>query len=177
PMVEDPFLSRMYEGTEKRHFLEPLIILAKHKRFMAFVTGGAAVFSIALSLLLPVYYTASKKILPPQQSGSMSSMMDQLGGLGALIGVLGGKELGMRNANDTYVAMLKSRRVADNLIDRFHLMERYHVKLREDAYKKLGALTEITARKDGVISISVDDRDKQYAANMANAFVEELEKL
>ena len=179
-MVEDASLSQMYEGTEKRHFLEPLIVLAKHKRFMILTTGGAAIFSVVLSLLLPVYYTANTKILPPQQSGSMATaMMEQLGGIGSLVGALGGKDLGLRNANDMYVAMLKSQRVADKMIDRFKLMDadHYHVKLREDAYKKLGALTEITARKEGIISISVDDRNPQNAADMANAFVEELEKL
>ena len=79
PMVEDASLSQMYEGTEKRHFLEPLIVLAKHKRFMIFTTGGAAIFSVVLSLLLPVYYTANTKILPPQQSGSMATAMMERG--------------------------------------------------------------------------------------------------
>jgi tyrosine-protein kinase Etk/Wzc len=76
-----------------------------------------------------------------------------------------------------YVAMLKSRTVADALIDRFSLMNIYHKKLREETRRRLEDLTQIAAGKDGIISISVDDRSPGRAAEMANAYIDELEKL
>jgi capsule polysaccharide export protein KpsE/RkpR len=76
-----------------------------------------------------------------------------------------------------YVAMLKSRTVADALIDRFSLMNVYHKKLREETRRRLEDLTQVEAGKDGIISVSVDDRSPARAAEMANAYIDELEKL
>jgi uncharacterized protein involved in exopolysaccharide biosynthesis len=73
--------------------------------------------------------------------------------------------------------MLRSRTVADALIDRFHLMDVYGKKLRIDAVQRLQEHAEISAGKEGVISISVEDRDPKRAAEIANGYVEELEKL
>src|SRR5882724_791334 len=168
---------QLFEDGDKRHFLEPFIILAKHKFFIVCFVAGAAVLSLVVSLLLPVYYTANAKILPPQQSQSMASaMMSQLGQLGPLIGAAAGKDM-IRNPNDTYVAMLRSRTVGDSMVDRFSLLSLYDTPKRVDARHQLEGLTEIIAGKDGVISISVEDRNPGRAADMANAYIDELEKL
>src|SRR5215510_4212172 len=159
PVPEEVSLPTLFEGQETGHLLEPLIILAKHKFLILYIVGATAVGSLILALVLPNYYTANAKLLPPQQGQSFASaMLDQLGALGPLLGAAGGKDL-LKNPNDLYVAMLHSRTVADNIIDRFSLMSVYGKRLREDARKKLDSRTEITARKDGVISISVEDRD------------------
>src|SRR5713101_852319 len=161
---------------ERIHFPDHLIILAKRKWFIFKFVGCAAVLSAGISLLLPKTYTANAKIMPPQQNQSMGAVaaLSQLGPLAALAG----QGLGLRNPSDLYIAMLRSRTVADDLIDRFSLMSVYKQKLREYARGRLEAATEIKAgTKDGVISISVDDRDPRRAAEMANAYAEELEKL
>jgi len=176
---EDVSMPQMFENQEKKHFLETLIVLAKHKFLIAYVVIAVAIASAVISLLLPKYYTGQTKILPPQQSQSVASaMLDQLGGLGGLIGATAGKELGLKNANDLYVTMLKSNIVADDLIDKFSLMSAYKTKLRIDTRKRLADLSEISANnKDGTITVSVDDRDPDKAAAMANAYIDELEKL
>jgi tyrosine-protein kinase Etk/Wzc len=167
----------VYE-TEKKHFIEPLIVMAKHKVLILGTVVGAALLSLVVVFLLPQYFTAEAKLLPPQQSQSMASaMMGQLSQLAPLLQAAGGKDLGIHNPNDMYVAMLKSRTVADALIDRFSLMNVYHKKLREEARRRLEDLTQIAAGKDGIISVSVDDRSPSRAADIANAYIDELEKL
>lgn len=160
---------------ERIRFPEPLIVLAKRKWSIFKFVGCAAVLSAGISLLLPNTYTANAKIMPPQQNQSMGAMaaLSQLGPLAALAG--GG--LGLRTPSDLYVAMLRSETVADNLIDHYSLMNVYHKTLRADARLKLTAYTEMLAGKDGVISIFVEDRDPHRAADLANAYVDELEKL
>lgn len=162
------------EQRERTHLLEPFIVLAKHKFLILFTVGGAALLTAVISLLLPKEYTAQARILPPKENTSIASAM--LGQFGPLLGVAG-KDLGLHNPNDMYVAMLRSRTVADALIDQFSLMRMYHKKLRVDARKQLDTLTEISAGRDDVISISVEDRDPRRAANIANAYVVELGKL
>ncbi len=164
---------------EKTHFPEPLILLAKGKSFIFKFVGIAVVLSTITVFLLPKTYTANAKIMPPQQNQSMGSMaaLSQLGQQLGPLAAFAGKDLGLRNPSDLYVAVLHSRTVADNLIDRFSLMSVYNKRLRVDARRRLEALTEISSAKEGVISISVDDRDPRRAADLANGYVDELEKL
>jgi uncharacterized protein involved in exopolysaccharide biosynthesis len=56
-------------------------------------------------------------------------------------------------------------------------MSVYKQKLREYTRKQLETATEIKAGKEGVISVAVEDRNPQRAADLANGYVEELEKL
>ncbi|HWF67883.1 MAG TPA: Wzz/FepE/Etk N-terminal domain-containing protein, partial [Acidobacteriaceae bacterium] len=159
---------------ESGHLLEPFIVLAKHKFLILFTVGGVALLTAVISLLLPNDYTAQSRILPPKENTSIASAM--LGQFGPLLGATG-KDLGIHNPNDMYVAMLRSRTVADALIDQFSLMNIYHKKLRVDARKRLDAATEINAGRDDVITISVEDRDPGRASDIANAYVVELGKL
>jgi tyrosine-protein kinase Etk/Wzc len=161
---------------ERSSLLEPFILIAKHKFFTFYFVAGAALLSAVIAMLLPQYYTANAKIMPPQQSQSMASaVLSQLGQLGPLIGA--GKDLGMHNPNDMYMSMIRSRTVADSMIDRFSLMRTYGKQLRVDARQQLDDRTAISSGKDGMISISVDDRSPARAAEMANAYIDELEKL
>jgi capsule polysaccharide export protein KpsE/RkpR len=73
--------------------------------------------------------------------------------------------------------MLKSRTVADRLIERFDLIRVYDEDLLYYARKELDRNTSITAGRDGVIKIEVEDKDPQRAADLANSYVEQLRVL
>ena len=154
--------------------LELLVILAKHKKLILGTTFGVAVLSAVVSLLLPNIYTGTAKVLPPQQSQSTAAMM--LGQLGGLAGLAGGS-LGLKNPNDLYVGMVKSRTVADSIIKRFDLQKLYEKDTMVDTRKVLANNTTVLAGKDGLITIEFEDRDPSRAAAVANAYVEELDKL
>ena len=157
--------------------LDLLIVLAKHKRLVIGLPIAAAVVAAVISLLLPNVYTGTTKILPPQQSASAASaLLNQLGGaLGGLAGVAGGA-LGLKNPNDLYIGMLKSRTLADNLIARFDLNRIYEQKFQSNTRRVLAGSTSIVAGKDGIITIEVDDKSPKRAAELANAYVDELTK-
>jgi uncharacterized protein involved in exopolysaccharide biosynthesis len=74
--------------------------------------------------------------------------------------------------------MLQSRTVADAIIDQFDLMTVYDQEYRVRMHDKLKQLVRVSlGKKDGIISISVEDEDPARAAAIANAYVEELKKL
>jgi tyrosine-protein kinase Etk/Wzc len=155
--------------------LDLLIVLAKHKILILGLPVVVAVIAAGISLLMQNIYTGVAKILPPQQSQSAASaMLAQLGGFASLAG----GAVGIKNPSDLYVAMLKSRTVADNLIQRFRLMKLWEIDAMHpsDAYSVLARVTKITAEKDGTITIEVDDKDSKIAADLANAYVDELVK-
>ena len=158
--------------------LDLLIVLAKHKRIVLGVPFAAAVATAIVSLFLANIYTGTTRILPPQQSASAATaLLNQLGGVfGGLAGAAGGA-LGVRNPNDLYVGMIKSRTIADNLIARFELNRVYRQELQANTRKVLESNTVVNAGKDGIIVIEVEDKDPKRAAELSNAYVDELTKL
>jgi tyrosine-protein kinase Etk/Wzc len=159
-------------------FLPPFMVSA-----CAWFARGWRVFVLpllgllaGLSLLLatPPTYTARTSFFPPAQSASAASgLASQLNMLGGLSGAGAGK-----TQAEQYVAMLKSRSVADATAARFDLSRVYALTLPEDVRAKLARRTNIylSSRSD-LIEVSVDDRDPQRAAQMAAYYVESLTKL
>ena len=150
--------------------------LSRRWRLILGITAASAAVALVVSLLLPVYYKAETRILPPQDKGSnLASQL--LGPAGGLIAMAGGAA-GVKSQGELFVAMTKSRTVLDRMVDRFDLRKLYEGKYREDARKKLVEfLTVREDQKSGIISLTVEDRDPKRAADMANAFVEELKSL
>ena len=153
--------------------LDQMIVLAKHKKLILGLPFVVAVMAAGYSLSLPNIFTASTTILPPQGQSGASAILAQLGGLAGLAG----GATGIKNPNDLYIGMLKSRTVADNLIQRFGLTQIYEAKYPSQVRQGLAGATNITTGKDSIITIAVDDKDPKRAAALADAYVDELLKL
>ena len=156
--------------------IDVLTQLAYRKWLIAKVTGIAVLAGVVLALVQPVRYTATTKILPPQQTQSAASMMmNQLTGTGGgSLAALAGGGLGLKNPNDLYVGLLTSRPIADAIIQKFNLAKVYHAKDMTAARKELASNTVVTSEKNGFITVSVRDKDKKRVAEMANAYTDEL---
>ena len=157
------------------NLLDLLLVLAKRWRMIIVVPFVVAVITAGITLLMPNIYTAKTMIIPSDDSSSgMGALMAQLGGLA---GMAGGS-LGMKTTGDLYVTMLKSEAVKDPIIEKFKLMEKFEVELRADAYKRLDDKATVSlGKKDGVITVSFSDKDPKFAAELANAYINELGKL
>ena len=149
--------------------------LGEKKRLIALVTFAAALASLIVALLLPPIYTARTTLLAPgsqQQSGSAAA----LAALGSLGGLAGG--LAPKSPDELYVALLKSDTVQRALNERFKLMAHYDVESYEALRKTLPSYIRVASdKKSGVISVEVDDKDRQFAADLANAHEVEITKL
>jgi uncharacterized protein involved in exopolysaccharide biosynthesis len=158
--------------------LDILVLLLERKRFIVRFVLGAAVLATVVALVLPVQYEAKIVLLPPAQNSSMSSaLLGQLGNLASLASLAGGS-LGIKNPADMYVSFLSSRTVEDAMIQRFGLMKEYHEKRMSDTRKDFERrTTAVAGTKDGLIRISVEDRDPKRAAELANGYVEEFRRL
>jgi uncharacterized protein involved in exopolysaccharide biosynthesis len=154
--------------------IEVLLILSQRKKTILQVTLAVAVITAIVMFLMPNTYTATATIVPPEpKQSSLSALMGQLGSISGL----SEGDLGLKNPGDLFIGMLRSRTIQDRLIDRFDLRKVYNAKRYQDARKKLVARSYILAEKEGLISISVDDRDPNRAAALANGYVDELHTL
>lgn len=163
-------------SAQEVHLLDLLIILSKRRKFIFRFTLGAALLTVIIVLLVPNRYTAETVVMPPAQNSSMSStLLNQMGG-GALASLAGGS-LGIKNSGDMYVSLFRGRAIEDSLIQRFGLMQRYHEKRLSDARKVFeNRSTVVLGAKDGLIKITVTDRDPKMAADIANGYVDEFRK-
>lgn len=180
PLLDEESASVPEAAATEVSLLDIAVLLMQHKRFIVRFVLGAAVLAAAIALLLPVTYEANIVLLPPAQTSSMASaLLGQLGGLGALgsLSSLAGG-LGMKTPADMYVSLLKSRTVEDATIRRFDLMKEYRLKRISDTRKEFERRTNVVAgAKDGLIRITIQDRDATRAAELANGYVDEFRKL
>ena len=154
--------------------LDLLQVVMDNLRLLVIGPLLAGLVALGVTFAIPPTFTATTKFMPPQQQQSSAASL--LAGLGAL-GGLAGAATGLKNPNDQFVAFLKSESMANTLIDKFNLMARYEAKFKVDARTALYGATIIATGKDGLITITFDDKDPVFAAQMANAYVAELGKM
>ena len=145
--------------------------------FCALVLGAVA--SAGMVLLIPVRYEATAQLMPPDsQAGSGLALLGALAGSAGGIEGLASDLLGVKNSGALFVGILQSRTVQDRLIEQFGLQRLYGAAKIEDARVALAAHSRIMEdRKSGIISITVTDHDPQRAATLAQAYVDELDRL
>ena len=168
-------MSDMREETEDEISLLDLAITIKQNiKLLVLAPVAAGVVALGGSFLIAPTFTASTSFLQPQQQqGAAAAMLQGLGALGGLAGAASG----LKNPADQYVAFIKSRSVQDALVKRFDLQKRYEAELHEDALRALEGAARVSAGKDGLIKVEVDDKEPAFAAQLANGHVEELRKL
>jgi capsule polysaccharide export protein KpsE/RkpR len=134
------------------------------------------VASAIMAFLIPARYSSTTRLMPPDQSSQgMASMLAALGKVTGDMSGVGGQLLGMKTTGDLFVGVLRSRTVADDLINKFDLRKVYGDKRYLDARKELDARTDISSdRKSGIITLTVSDRNPQHATEMAREYVDAL---
>lgn len=174
PNLETGSSSGVQDQDDEISLLDLLQTIVDNLRLLILGPLAVGVTALGISFLIPPTYTAKTQFLPPQQQQSAAaSLLSSLGSLGGLAGAVGG----IKNPADQFLAYMKSVTIQDSLIERFKLLDRYEVKTKLDARLELKDNVRATSGKDGLISIEVDDKDPKFAADLANAHVEELGKL
>jgi capsule polysaccharide export protein KpsE/RkpR len=154
------------------------------KRRLFYVVGvRALILGTLIAFLLRPRYESTANIMPPEQGdrGALLSLLaGRAGGSSDTAGLasLAGSVLGVSSTGALFVELTHSRTVEDRIIDRFDLQKVYGVRYRQDARQMLEQFTAISQdRKSGVILIQVTDTSPQRAREVAQAYVEELDRL
>src|SRR5215471_10639066 len=161
-------------------WIEAFAHVMDHWRRLALWALVAAALAAGIAYFL-CKFSATTQIMPPENSAgsglaAMLPMMSRSNNV--LLPALGSDLLGIKSTGALFVKVLQSETVLNNQIDRFDLMNRYHMGQRWKARDKLLARTDITEdKKRGVITVSYRDRDPVAAQQIANGYVEELNKV
>ena len=146
------------------------IILAVTFALM-FVTGYYSYF------IMGKIYESKATILAPKEAGGQGAGLTAALAASPLRQLVEGIAGSPGSNRDAFLSILRSRTVAQSLVDRFNLKAYYHSEFTEDAVKTLQGVTKIELSKEGVISVTVEDRDPKLAADIANAYITDLDRL
>ena len=182
--LHEPDLSTSRRARKSGSATMPLIRSVRlcwtKRRAFFWIIGAGTLVSIAYSLLVPPMYTSSTTIMPPNSSSGSALISDLAGGanLSDSAASAGSLLLGLQTPGAEFVGILQSRTMKESLVKRFDLQKYYKAKLIEDACKDLDGDTHIIEnQKNGQISITVRAKSPVLAANIAQAYVEELDRL
>lgn len=136
-------------------------------------TAIATVAIVGLSFLLPNRYMAASVMLPPNDD---SELMGLFSGIAGGAGLARGLGLSSGSRSNVFIGVLRSARINQRLVEGFNLVQVYKAKDAERAGRELGSSTSITLTNEGFIRVAVTDKDRSRAAELANAYVEELDR-
>lgn len=168
--------SPVVEVEDEISLLDLATVVVENLRLLIIGPLVAGLLALGISFLITPTYTTKTTMIPPGQAGGGGAavLLGQLGGLGALAG----GAAGIKTPTDQYIAYLESETLQDELITQFHLQERYEQKYLTTARKALKNFVKISAdKKSGLIQIEVDDKDAQFSAQLANAYVDALSRM
>lgn len=149
-----------------------LRVISKHRRMIFWICTITVITTAIVSMLLPKMYAATVSIVPPMDILQKESAL-----LGAVKSPMLRQAINVSSIADMYVGILRSRSVTDALIERFDLGRVYKVKNSVSVVSQiLRSRTFIKVGNEGIVNITVEDRDPCRAAALANAYIEELDR-
>jgi uncharacterized protein involved in exopolysaccharide biosynthesis len=158
--------------------LDFISILTKHRRFLVWFILSVTIITTVIAIISPKWYKSTASVFPAEQTDLFSSM----DGISSLVKTFApGKKLGSLTGpseTDRYIAILKSGTVLGEVIRKFELAKVYEITsyTNEKTAKELLSNVEFQVQDEGNLTISVYDKNPQRSANMANYFVELLNK-
>lgn len=150
-------------------------VLVGRRKLAGLIVGSTFLISVIVSLLMPKIYASTASLLPPRQEDSLGRGLASLAA-----GALGGSAIGLsgrQSPSDLWVGIVKSRNAGDAIVNRLNLKEHYGADTLGSARRTLSRNTRVVKSKEGIIFITIEDKNPEFAARLATAFVEELDRI
>jgi tyrosine-protein kinase Etk/Wzc len=139
---------------------EIFTLIAVQWRRILLTAAIAFVLGVVLILNIQPLFEASASLLPQSKV--------QAAGLASVL-------TGSASPGTIFIGLLKSRAVADEVIDSQHLMQAYKVKSREEAQRILASRSVFSVGTDTMVSVKVRDENAEGAKRLNDAYLKSLE--
>ncbi len=175
------------QDEEEINLIELWNVLWRRKVMITVLFVVAVTVTMVISLNMPKFYKSETMVITSEsEAGGLGAALSAMPFAGALAGAAG-----IQTPADKIMVILKSRSIAESVINRFDLMKVFYDKewdqekgmwknpdkhpVLEDAVKKLTkSVATINKSKEGAITVSVEWKDPRLAAEMANYYVSVL---
>lgn len=168
------------EQTVEIHLLDYLLVITRWRWRILRNMALAAVGIFLLSFLLPKKYAAVTTLMPPpeQEGSSMASLLSE-------VKVPGVALPGKVTSADLFLEILHSRSVGEKVLlrrfsvkgDSLPLLHILGARNIEAGLQKMSKRASFSLSKKMVMTISVEMNNPRLAADVANAYVEELDRV
>jgi len=169
----------MAEAANQRRYDEDEInlldywrVIWKYKWMIGILCITSFLATLVFSFRSPKIYVSTATILRPQQTGG-----------GGLLSALGRRAIqqipsfpSFTPNRNIFLSVLKSRTLARKMVDHYNLMDYYRASHLERAVDSLSGATRISESDTGIIEIKVRDKDPKIAADIANGYVNQLDR-
>ena len=112
----------------RERLIAALALLWRQRGVLYRWTAAGLLFSTVIAFLIPAQYTATARIMPPDQgagAGMAAVLASVVGKTGSDVGSMTSDFLGMQSTSDLFLGILKSRTVQDSVIGKFDLRKVY----------------------------------------------------
>jgi capsule polysaccharide export protein KpsE/RkpR len=159
--------------------LAHLQLLWEKRRLLYRAAAWALAISTVIAFLIPNRYESSVSVMPPDSMNGSGTMLAALASKASPeLAAMAGGLLGTKGSGALFVDLFRSRSVQDRVGDRLNLQKVYRARYKQDARKTLNDHTSVSEdRKSGVISLTVTDKNPERAHDIAQAYVDELNRL
>jgi tyrosine-protein kinase Etk/Wzc len=171
--------SRKLRDDEEVNLLDYWRVVRKHTRLIVSLCVVSVLAAMGYSLQLPKIYDATVTMLTPTEGpGRGLSLAPALAAASGIIQSVPGLSLpSFTPHRDMLVGIMKSRTMAKDVVDHFHLKERYRATFDSDAIRRLQGATTVSLSKDGIITVKVEETDPQLGADIANFYAANLDQM
>jgi uncharacterized protein involved in exopolysaccharide biosynthesis len=167
-MTENYSIEKVSLQEEDLSLLDVIRVFVDNMRLLVFLP---LLIGVVATLLVYFFvhprFTSVVKFVAPQPPQSVGA--GALSALG-LQGLGGGIGASLRNPTDIYLAFMSSNRIRDGIIDQFNLTEQFKGLTRDEMRSAVGSQAEIVIGRDGIVTVSVTDKNPQRAADIANQY-------
>jgi uncharacterized protein involved in exopolysaccharide biosynthesis len=161
----------MMPEREVKPFADYIHVLIRWRRVIYWNFIVIVVATAIVSLLLPKWYTSKGSILPTEADAGAGGLMAIVETALPLL-----KLPRMPGSSETGLGVLLSRTVAEDVIRENDLQTVYRADTIDEALETLGRRSEVSLDENGVVTIEVEARDPERAANMVRSYIEALER-
>jgi len=151
-------------------------VIWKYKWVIGGLCFVSVIAALIFSLLSPKIYESTATVLTPKEGGG-GNLLSALGATGLGQQIAGISIPSFTPNRDLFISLLKSRLLAKDVVERFNLKERYQARTLEEAIESAKSIPKVSQTKEGVIEIKVEDTDPKMAADIANFYLELLDRV
>jgi uncharacterized protein involved in exopolysaccharide biosynthesis len=175
--VMDPQMQGAWQDDEVTLLDYWRVVKKRGRMILGLFFVSVAATGVYTYFFMPKIYESTASILAPRESGATNTNLAAALAASGAGQTLGNLLPGGGTSRDSFVAILKSRTMAQDLVDRFKLKDHYQTDSEELAVKKLQGATNVSVSKEGVISVKFEDTDPKLAAEVANNYTTTLDRM
>ena len=173
--MESQGSQRIYDEDEI-NLLDYWRVIWKYKWLIGILCSTSVVAAMIFGMLSPKIYGSTTTIIIPNESGG-GGLLSAIGASGIARQITGASLPSFTPNRDIFISILKSRTLAQTLVEKFNLKDHYKALQIENAINAIKGATNVSLSKEGVIEIRVEDVDPKMAADLANGYPDHLDRL